>query len=327
MAPVPAGLIPISVINMTTTGNTRVILLCSSSFAFPAMQELVFFNQLAVVAVPGNRREIVENVLALLKDTGVPIVELDKKSFAEDLSGAINQYDVNLGLMMTFGYRIPAAVYNLTAKGFFNVHPGSLPAYRGADPVFWQIVNQEKLAGVSIHKLDDGYDTGPLVLTQKIKIIASDTYGILNAKLATLAAGMVRVLLKLAAYNVNIPSKPQPASTVYYTRQGEKEVSINWQEMDADRIIALINACNPWNKGAVTKFNNRILRILLAEKQPNLSGTGNGPGSITVLEDKSILVATINNEALKLQIVYLDEGFLNASRLAEIGLGAGSCFL
>ena len=96
--------------------------------------------------------------------------------------------------------------------------------------------------------------------------------------------------------------------------------------MDADSIIALINACNPWNKGAVTKFNNRILRILGAGKHANLGGSGKVPGSITILEDKSILVSTLNNEALKLQIVYIDEGFLNASRLVEIGLSSGSCF-
>lgn len=264
------------------------------------MQELIFFQQLAVVAVPRNRREIVENVQALLKDTGIPIVELEKRSFAEDLCRAIKQYNVNLGLMMTFGYRIPAAVYNLPAKGFFNVHPGPLPGYRGADPVFWQIANREEQAGVSIHKPNDGYNTGPLVLTQKIKITVSDTYGILHSKLAALAAVMVRVLLKLAAYDINIPSKPQPASTVYYARQGEKEVGINWQEMDAGRIIALIHACNPWNKGAVTKFNNRILRILLAEKYPNVNAAGKHPGSITVLEDKSILVSKkLHNEALK----------------------------
>ena len=312
---------------MTTAGNTRVILVCSSSFAFPVMQELVFFQQLAAVAVLRNRRDIMENVEALLKDTGVPIMELDKKSFAEDLSGAIKQYEVNIGLVMGFGYLIPAAVYDLPVKGFFNIHPGPVPAYRGVDPVFWQIVNREEQAGVSIHKLDDGYDTGPLVLTQMIKILPTDSYGILNSKLAALAAGMVRVLLKLAAYDLKIPLKPQPESTVYYGRQGVQEVTINWQEMDADDIIAQINACNPWNKGAVTKFNNRVIRILGAEKYAYLDDTAKDPGSISVLEDKSIIVSTRNNEALKLQIVYLDEGFLDASRLLETGLSSGSCFL
>jgi len=321
----PAGQILISVINMTTTGNTRVMLLCSTEFAFPVMQELFFFQQLAVVAVPRKHKGFVENVQALLKDTNVPIVELDKDSFAGDLSSAIKQYDVNLGLIMTFGYLLPAIVYNLPAKGFFNVHPGPLPAYRGADPVFWQVYNREEQAGVSIHKLDDGYDTGPVVLTQMIKTKVSDSYGILNSRLAALATTMVRVLLKLAAFDLKIPLKPQPESNVYYARKTAKDVTINWQEMDADSIIALINACNPWNKGAVTKFNNRIIRILLAEKKTGISMAGKTPGSIEVLENKSVVVSTLNDEVLKLEIVYLEEGFLYASHLAEIGLVPGSC--
>lgn len=312
---------------MTTTGNIRVILLCSTSFAFPVIQELVFFQQLAAVAVLRNRRAVVENVQALLKDTGVPVVELDKGSFVEDLSAAIKFYEINLGLIMSFSYLLPATVYDLPAKGFFNVHPGPLPAYRGVDPVFWQIVNREERAGISIHKLDGGYDTGPLVLSQMIRLMPADSYGILNAKLASLATGMVRVLLKLAAYDLKIPSKPQPESVVYYDRQTAKDITINWQKMDADSILALINACNPWNKGAVTNFNNSVLRILGAEKYPGISDPGKPPGSITILEDETIVVCTSNNEMLKLQLVYMDEGFFNASRLLELGLNPGSCFV
>jgi methionyl-tRNA formyltransferase len=312
---------------MTTANDIRVVLLCSSRFAFPVMQELVFFKQLALVAVPRNRVEMVENVQALLKGTGIPILELDKKSFARELTRAMKQHNVNLGLMMTFGYLIPPAVYNLPEKGFLNIHPGPLPAYRGADPVFMQICNREEYAGVSIHKLDDAYDTGPLVLTQMIKTEQTDTYGILTSKLAQLAAGMVRTLLKLVAYELKIPSKPQEGKAVYYAKQGPKEITINWKEMEAGAILALINACNPWNKGAVTKFNNRILRIVDAERYPNHNmDAGIDPGTVNVLPGKSILVSTINNETIKLNIVYLDEGFLNASRLIEIGLKTGSCF-
>ena len=208
--------------------DIRVAMLCSTRFAFPAVQELAFFKQLAFVAVPRNRPEIVEDVHALLKDSGIPVMEMEKKSFESELAGAIKQYDVDLGLVMTFGYLIPSVIYELPRKGFFNVHPGPLPNYRGADPVFRQICNQENQAGVSIHKLDETYDTGPLVLKQMINIDSSDTYGILVSKLAQLAAGMVRTLLKLAAYDIKIPSKPQQDGGISYPRQKAADVTINW---------------------------------------------------------------------------------------------------
>ena len=159
------------------------------------------------------------------------------------------------------------------------------------------------------------FDTGPVVLTQMAKTDGTETHGILTSKLAQLAAGMVRVLLKLAAYDLKIPSKAQQDGAVYYALQGPSDITINWQEMDADSIIALIRACNPWNKGAVTKFNNRIMRILDAEKKAYTSGENTTPGTVVVLEDNTVLVSTLNNETIKLNIVYLDEGFLAASRL------------
>ena len=76
--------------------DIRVAMLCSTRFAFPAVQELAFFKQLAFVAVPRNRPEIVEDVHALLKDSGIPVMELEKKSFESELAGAIKQNDVDL---------------------------------------------------------------------------------------------------------------------------------------------------------------------------------------------------------------------------------------
>ena len=305
----------------------KVILLCSSRFAIPAMQELVFFKQLAIVAVPRNRPEMVENVRSVLTGLDIPILELDKASFAKELTRAIQKYKVTVGIMMTFGYIIPASVFNLPEKGFYNVHPGPLPGYRGADPIFRQIKNKEPNAGVTIHKLDEGLDTGPVVLRQMMKLEKTDTYGILTSKLAQLAAGMVRVLLKLATFDLSIPSKPQDESkAVYYKKQAAKDITINWQQMDASDIIALINACNPWNKGAVTKFNNRIIRMVEAEKLKDITSNNYPAGTVTGMGERSIDVSTLNGCIIKIHIIYVDEGFLNAASLVQVGVTPGCRF-
>lgn len=305
----------------------KVILLCSSRFAIPAMQELVFFKQLAIVAVPRNRPEMVENVRSVLMGLDIPILELDKASFVKELTRAIQKYKITVGIMMTFGYIIPASVFNLPEKGFYNVHPGPLPGYRGADPIFRQIINKEPNAGVTIHKLDEGLDTGPVVLRQMMKLAETDTYGILTSNLAQLAAGMVRVLLKLATFDLGIPSKPQDESkAVYYKKQVAKDITINWQQMDASDIIALINACNPWNKGAVTKFNNRIVRLVEVEKINDNSNTSISAGTVIAIDERGIIISTINGGAVKVLIIYVDEGFLSAVRLTQVGVVVGNRF-
>ena len=189
----------------------------------------------------------------------------------------------------------------------FNIHPDPLPGYRGPDPVFWQIKNREPHASIAIHKVDDDFNTGSLVLSDKIRLNATDTHGCLTTKLAELAARLTGVLIKMAGFGIAIPLQPQDETkAIYYKKQSAADITINWQIMDAETIIALANASNPWNKGAVTKLNNRILRILVAEKHLNLSGTSKTPGIISVPEDKSVLVSTLHNETLKLQFVYVD---------------------
>ncbi len=117
----------------------KIILLCSTRFALPALRELAFFNMLAVVAIPRLYDEMIENVEMALTGTGIPIIKLDQEKFSEQLQEAIEANDVSLGLVMTFPYKIPSSVYDLPAKGFFNIHPGPLPQYRGTDPVFHQL--------------------------------------------------------------------------------------------------------------------------------------------------------------------------------------------
>ena len=269
--------------------NIKIILLCSSRFALPALHELGFHNQLGAVAIPGFCKEWIENVQALLNGTGIPVIELEKETFSDKIGTVIAEHEINLGLVMTFPYKIAPAIYNLPTHGFYNVHPGPLPQYRGGDPVFWQIANKEQHAGVSLHQLDEGVDTGPLVIGEMLKIDPLDTFGLLNSKLAVLAAKLANTLVKIIGLGMTVPTRPQDETKArYFKRQGATDIMINWKTMDADSIIALINACNPWNKGAVTRFNNQVLRFLTASKLPEHLFETREPGTILSIEEKGI---------------------------------------
>lgn len=230
--------------------------------------------------------------------------------------------------MLTYPYKISKAVYELPQKGFYNFHPGPLPEYRGSDPVFQQIKNREKYAGVTVHHADEGLDTGPVVIKEMLKTDAADTYGILNNKLSELAAKLSGVLMKMAALDIPIPSKPQEELNArYFKKQTSKEIVIDWETMDADSIIALIHACNPWNKGAVTSVNNKIIRLLDAEKGGSENSENALPGTVISVDEKNLTVAVINAESIRICYVYIDEGFMKAGRLVNLGVNTGSRFM
>ena len=307
--------------------ETKAILLCGSRIAIPVLRDLFFHGQLAVIAIPEHCKDFIQQVETLLKDTGAPVIIVNKTDFAEKLQEAIRKYNPTIGLMFTFSFKLPAIIYEMPAKGFYNLHPGPLPSYRGPDPIFQQIKNKEPYAAVTIHKVDDNFDSGKIVLSDKIRLNANDTYGMLTTKLSELATRLVGTLIKMAAFDIEIPSRPQDVSkAMYYPRQSAADISINWQTMDAASIVALINACNPWNKGAVTKLNNNIIRLLDAHTLALSPQANSSPGTIISIDEAGLLVTTIENKVLCINLISSDEGFLLAGRLKDIGITAGNMF-
>src|SRR6266513_2052652 len=100
--------------------EVKIILLCSSRFALPVLRELAFFNMLAAVAIPGYCEEWMENAAVVLSGTNIPIIELDKENFVDKIRETIDERKADLGLVMSFPYKIPACLYTIPAKGFYN---------------------------------------------------------------------------------------------------------------------------------------------------------------------------------------------------------------
>jgi len=304
----------------------KVILICGNPIAIPVLRDLAFHQQLAVLVIPKRRKAFVEEVQQLLAGSNIPVILVTAHNFVASVQQAIQQYQPAIGFVFTCSYKIPAGIYTLPQKGFFNIHPGPLPAYRGPDPIFRQIKNREPYAVISIHQLDDGWDTGPVAIVNKLPLSLTDTYGMLSKKLGELASQAVSTLMKIAAFGVNIPLKQQDdTKAVFYPKQLATDISINWQTMDAAMIVALVNACNPWNKGAVTGLNQHIIRLLEVSVENN-DATGDVlPGTICSINAGGMTISTVSGGIL-VRMVYCNEGFLTPDRLLAFGVQPGHLF-
>ena len=304
----------------------KALVLCSGRFAIPAIHQLLHAGMLAAIAVPSIADEIAEQCEQMVQGTAVPVLRLSASGYGQELIKIIQKYKINTGLMLTFSYRLPASVYSLPALGFYNFHPGPLPLYRGPDPIFQQIKRMEEYAGIVIHKLDERFDSGPVIIKEKIKIEPGDTYGLLTTKLAAKAAAMLGVLIKMLMLDIVPPLKPQHAGeSTYYKKHGAADVIINWATMSAEEIVALMNACNPWNKGALTRIKSMIVRL---PEGKAVSGRSSAelPGCIISIADNELLIAALDNKAVVISFLHVEEGFLNAGRLSEFGVRVGDCF-
>lgn len=308
--------------------DIKALLLCNNPIALPGIREFLFFGKVAAIGIPKRNKEMQQILEQMTRETGTPLLLLDKKTYKAQLKQAIEQYEVNVGLMMTFPFIIPHEILQMPAKGFINFHYGLLPQCRGPHPILWHLLNNDPECGVTVHKVDEGIDTGPIVMQERIPIDETDTYGTLQAKLAYLSGRLAANLLKILSYGSMVPATPQnEAEAAYYEMPVAADMTINWTEMNSDRIIRIINACNPWNKGAGTAVNNWFIGLTEAESAGNNEDETVRPGTILACDkEQGLIVKTSDGKKLKINIIYTQEGFFSGYRLLNFGIKPGDVF-
>jgi methionyl-tRNA formyltransferase len=169
-------------------------------------------------------------------------------------------------VVVAYGLLLPAEILALPPLRCINIHASLLPRWRGAAPVQRALLAGDTETGVTIMQMDEGLDTGPVLLQRRFAISASHTSGSLHAALSTLgAAALLDALEGLAAGTLS--ASPQPLEGVTYAPRIEKaEARIDWSR-DALEIERQVRAFNPWPV-AETALEGEPLRILAAQAEP-----------------------------------------------------------
>ncbi len=198
-------------------------------------------------------------------------------------------------IVAAFGHILPASVLKVPKIASLNIHGSILPKYRGPAPIQWAIINGEKETGVTIMIMNEGLDTGDILISSKTEITSSDTSYTLSDKLSYMGADL---LISVLDNFPNLKPIPQDNSKFSYAPLfRKKDGCINWSK-SAEEIDAFIRGVTPW-PGAYTFHNKKLLKIFKAtplEIEHNLTyGTilksqkselciAAGKGAIKVLE-------------------------------------------
>jgi len=166
-------------------------------------------------------------------------------------------------VVIAFGQIIPKAVLETPDKAAINLHASLLPKYRGPAPIQWAIIKREKETGVTTMLMDEGLDTGDMLLTRKVEISNRETSGTLHERLANVGAGLVlETLDKLADGSISpVPQDEEQSS--YAPLLKKQDGRIDWSR-PAKEIESFIRGVNPW-PGAFTFCDERRLKIYSAQ--------------------------------------------------------------
>ena len=223
----------------------------------------------------------------------------------------IKNLNADLAIVVAYGKLIPKNFLNLTKKGFINIHGSILPSWRGAAPIQRSIMNLDKETGISIMKLVETLDSGPVSNIYKIKLDQNNNAEEISEKLSFLAAKKI-----LDDIDDILDDKAkfidQDHSKASYAKKIEKiEGEINWND-EAQKIIGKINGLFPV-PGAFFNFKGERYKILKAE-------IGNGIGQTgEVLSDK-LEIACTNNQSIK--ILEIQRQGKKPQKIGEFMLGS-----
>ena len=201
-------------------------------------------------------------------------------------------------IVIAYGQILPRAVLEIPKIACLNLHASLLPRWRGAAPIQAAIAAGDHETGMTVMYMDEGLDTGDILLQRKIDILQTDTGGSLHDRLGEIAPEPLLESLRLLAGG-NAPRLSQDQTLATYAPKLNRESGrLNWNE-PAEVIEQKIRAYNPW-PGAFSEFNNRKLKIFAA----SIVDLRGKPGEI-LRRDKEFIIAA-SDRALSLNEVQLE---------------------
>ena len=203
----------------------------------------------------------------------------------------LKQMNADLAIVVAYGQLIPKNFLRLTKKGFINIHGSILPKWRGAAPIQRSIMNLDEETGISIMKIEEELDSGPVSKIYKIKIDSKQNAQEISEKLSTLAAEKILDdiddILDDKAKFIN----QDHSKATYAKKINKNEGQINWNEK-APNLIGKINGLFPV-PGAFFNFDGERYKILKAE-------IGNGIGKVGEVISNNLEIACSNNQSIKI---------------------------
>ena len=282
----------------------KILFMGTSEFAVPSLEKLIAegFELVGVVTQPdrpsGRGKRLTPSPIKVVSAAhNLPIYQPERVRHRDSVR-MLRELEPDVIVVIAFGQILPKSVLELPPYGCLNVHPSCLPKYRGAAPIQWALINGETETGVTIMLLDEGEDTGDIVLQSSLPIDILDDAATLSIRLANLAPSLLIQALGCISDGPP-PHHPQDHSQATQAPRLTKEVGqIDWNQ-SADQIRNLVRGVSMW-PGAYTWIksdkhpadDDLRLKITACTVVDYLSAAGFSSGTIEVTSNKELVVCT-----------------------------------
>lgn len=276
------------------------------AFAVPTLQALLAHgeNVVGVVTQPdrpkGRGRKLTPPpVKEVALAAGIPILQPTKIK-TQEFQDQLKRLEPELIVVTAYGRILPGSVLFLPPLGAINIHGSILPKYRGAAPIQWALINGEKGTGVTIMQMDEGLDTGDILLPGSIPIDPQDTASTLAEKLAVLGSKLIIEALDRLKENKLPPLKQDESLATLAPPLTKEDGRISW-EKSAFAISCLIRGLDPWPL-AFTTMDKQWFKLFLPTV---VAGQVTEPPGTLCRADKNGLQIATGKDYLQIKEVQL----------------------
>ncbi len=275
------------------TPRVRVVFLGTPEFSVPTLEALVAAGHevLLVVTRPdkpaGRHMQLTPPaVVPVARKLGLALAQPDKLGI-EDFANRLRVLSPDVAVVVAFGRLISPRVLRLARQGFVNLHPSLLPRHRGPSPIESAILVGDAETGVTTMLLDEGMDTGPILLQRATPVGPHERTPDLEGRLARLGARLVVETLAGLADGSVVP-KPQDGAFATVTSKLDRKMGrIDWSG-SADELARRCRAFDPW-PGLFTNFRGMRLKVHGLEPGEPRPG-GEEPGTVLAVTNEGIAV-------------------------------------
>lgn len=273
----------------------------TADFGAPCLEALVVSREHQVVGVvtqpdrpAGRRQELTPPpIKTLALKHGLPVFQPEKMRRPEAVT-QLRELAPELIVVVAYGQILPKDVLGLPRLGCVNVHGSLLPRWRGASPIQAALLAGDEVTGVTTMLLDEGMDTGPMLLRERVQIGPDDNAATLHDKLSALGGELLLKTVAALAAGALQPT-PQPGEGATYAPKIKKEDGlVNWAQ-PARQIRNRLRAFTPWPglfTFLPTEAGPRTLKIWSAEAAADPTASGAAGGTVTAADKHGIVVAT-----------------------------------
>ena len=263
----------------------------SPEFAVPSLRALAGAHELALVVSqpdkPAGRGAqlampaVKQAALAL----GAPVIQ-PRSARTGELRDALVATGAELAVVVAYGKILPRAVLEALPRGCVNVHASLLPRYRGAAPVQWAVIHGERETGVAIMQLDEGMDTGPVLLERRVAILPEETSGELLARLAPIGAAALLEAIDALAAGTAVPAAQDHAAASHAPMLAKSDGAIDFAR-PAAAVAARILGVDPW-PGAQAVLRGQPVKLFKARV---VDGGRGAPGTVLAIDGDGARIA------------------------------------